>query len=300
MVWECLDDLQRAAVAEAVHSPAAEFNAGLFRAKYGRDPNWGSEDKHGYDRKPSALCLFIYRNRIIPNDLAARLLTFVPAPREATIAALDQLPPVYALPFERWNAATKMREHGTEDVPLSSHETERAAQRELLSVLRLVDAGKVAVSDKTADPQAPRSTPLRRSWIAAIIIRACRSRTSGMTRTPDRFAPSPGLCLSRREDSRSSRERDYNSPRQAARRSPIRLPGPSPRSGRSGWTRPSWTSWRVSNVSKGRPGEENARSPPYRRAGKLLPIVSPNARPADGSRSMTSSGTCKPGGTNSR
>lgn len=152
MVWECLDDLQRAAVAEAVHSPTAEFNAGLFLAKYGRDPNWGSEDKHGYDRKPSALCLFIYRHRIIPTDLAARLLTFVPAPRGATIAALDQLPPVYALPFERWNAEKKIREYGTKDVPLSVYETERAAQRELLSVLRLVDAGKVAVSDKTRRP----------------------------------------------------------------------------------------------------------------------------------------------------
>ena len=46
------------------------------------------------------------------------------------------------------------REHGTEEAPLTVHETERAAQRELLSVLRLVDAGKVAVSDKTRRPSA--------------------------------------------------------------------------------------------------------------------------------------------------
>ena len=39
-----------------------------------------------------------------------------------------------------------------EHVPLAVHETEQAAQRELLSVLRLVDAGKVAVSDKTRRP----------------------------------------------------------------------------------------------------------------------------------------------------
>ena len=83
-----------------------------------------------------------------------------------------------------------------------------------------------------------------------------------MTRTPDRSAPSPGRCLSRREDSRSSRERDCNSPRQAARRSPIRLPGPSARSGRSGRTRRSWTSWRVSSVSRDRPAKESAASPP--------------------------------------
>ena len=34
-------------------------------------------------------------------------------------------------------------------MPLAVHETERAAQRELLSILRLADAGKIAVSDKT-------------------------------------------------------------------------------------------------------------------------------------------------------
>src|SRR2546429_6531252 len=75
LVWDCLDDLQRAAVAEAVHSPSARFNASLFRAKYGRDPNWGTEGKFGYDRKPSALCFFIYRKGIIPDDLKARLET---------------------------------------------------------------------------------------------------------------------------------------------------------------------------------------------------------------------------------
>lgn len=148
-VWEGLDELQRAAVAEAVHSPSSQFNAGLFRAKYGGDPDWGPADKYGYERSPSALRFFFYRNLVIPGDLKARLLTFVPAPRRTTIAALDQLPPVYNLPFERWNAKLRTHENGTEETPLTVHETERAAQRELLSVLRLVDAGKVAVSDKT-------------------------------------------------------------------------------------------------------------------------------------------------------
>jgi len=59
-VWEGLDELQRAAVAEAVDSPSSQFNAGLFRAKYGR--------------KPSALCFFLYKSGVIPADLKARLL----------------------------------------------------------------------------------------------------------------------------------------------------------------------------------------------------------------------------------
>jgi hypothetical protein len=153
-VWEGLDELQRAAVAEAVHSPSSRFNAGLFRAKYGRDPNWGPPSKYSYDSKPSELCFFFFRKVVLPADLKARLLQFVPAPRQAAIATVDQLPLTYAIPFARWNAEQRTHETGTEEVPLAVHETERAAQRELLSVLRLVDAGKVAVGDKTRKASA--------------------------------------------------------------------------------------------------------------------------------------------------
>ncbi|MBZ5621482.1 MAG: helicase-associated domain-containing protein [Acidobacteriia bacterium] len=148
-VWECLDELQCAAVAEAVHSQSSKFEPGRFRAKYGRDPDWGPADRFGHSRTPSVLRFFFYKDRGMPDDLKARLLKFVPAPRRAAIAALDRLPPVYQRPFERWNAIQKTREKGTEDVPLAVHETERAAERELLSVLRLVDAGKVSVSGMT-------------------------------------------------------------------------------------------------------------------------------------------------------
>src|ERR1017187_8485115 len=148
-VWEGLDELQRAAVAEAAYSPSSQFYSGQFHARYGGDPCWGSEGANRYDRKPSALCLFLYRKCVLPSDLKARLLKFVPAPREPAVVTLDPLPPTYPRPFDRWDAKRRIREKGTEDVPLTVHETERAAQRELLSVLRLADAGKVSVSDKT-------------------------------------------------------------------------------------------------------------------------------------------------------
>lgn len=148
-VWEGLDELQRAAVAEVVHADSPRFNAGQFRAKYGKDPDWGSEeDSFRSHQKPSALRFFFYRNAM-PADMKARLKAFVPPPRQATIAVLDQLPAAYDRPFERWNQQRRTRENGAEAVPLVVRETERAAQRELFAVLRLVDAGKVAVSDKT-------------------------------------------------------------------------------------------------------------------------------------------------------
>jgi hypothetical protein len=38
-VWQSLDEIQRAAVAEVVHSRSPQFPADRFRAKYGEDPN---------------------------------------------------------------------------------------------------------------------------------------------------------------------------------------------------------------------------------------------------------------------
>jgi len=148
-VWESLDELQRAAVAEVVHSSSTRFPADRFRAKYGRDPNWGTSDKSGYHRSPSALDFFFYGNGVMPDDLKSRLGAIVPPPVEARVQTLADLPAAWTLPVSRGNPKTRTKEENTEEVPLAVHETERTAQRELLSILRLVDAGKVAVSDKT-------------------------------------------------------------------------------------------------------------------------------------------------------
>ena len=122
-VWLRLNDLQRAAVAETVHSGSTQFNGKAFRAKYDSDPDW------------EFLRLFFYRG-FLPDDLCARLQGFVPEPSEAAVAVTESLP------------------ESIDGIPLRVHETERAAQRELVSVLRLVDAGKMAVSDKTRRPSA--------------------------------------------------------------------------------------------------------------------------------------------------
>lgn len=138
-VWRSLDELQHAAVAEVVHSSSTAFPADRFRAKYGRDPIWTTDDKGGYRRRPSALGFFFYANGMMPSDLKRRLKEFVPPPAAAEIETLAELPAACDLP----------RKKGTKAVPLTVRETERTAQRELHSILRLVDAGKVAVSDKT-------------------------------------------------------------------------------------------------------------------------------------------------------
>ena len=62
-VWQGLDELQRAAVAEVVHSSSPDFLADRFRAKYGRDPDWGATDKYGYSQKPVGPWLLLLRQR---------------------------------------------------------------------------------------------------------------------------------------------------------------------------------------------------------------------------------------------
>lgn len=153
-VWQGLDELQRAAVAEVVHSSSPDFPADRFRAKYGRDPDWGASERHGYRTSPSALAFFFYGNRVMPDDLKARLKAFVPRPAEAKVKTLTELPAAYDRPYSRWNAKTRTTEKGTEKVSLEVHGAERSAQQELFSVLRLIDSGRVAVSDKTRRPSA--------------------------------------------------------------------------------------------------------------------------------------------------
>lgn len=156
-VWESLGSLERAAVAETVHGTTTTFNRSMFRAKYGKEPNWGSGERYG-PYIPSTLgFLFIYRHgdRIMPDDLRERLAKFVPVPEPARIKGLPNgLPEYFEHKSERFDSRTKTAVQNVERIPLSIREGERAVQRELSSILRLIDAGKVTVSDKTKQPTA--------------------------------------------------------------------------------------------------------------------------------------------------
>ncbi len=158
-LWQSLDEIQKAAVAEVVHSHGAGFPAQRFHAKYGRFPDFGNVRKYARDGRPTPLRFFFFGGGergggVMPDDLKERLGAFVPHPIGAQVKSLEQLPVVHDRPFVRWDPVAKTNARGTEPVPLVVRETERSAERELLSVLRLVDAGKVSVSDKTRRPSA--------------------------------------------------------------------------------------------------------------------------------------------------
>ena len=156
--WERLDELQKAAVAEVVHSAGTHFVSERFLARHGRLPGFGTVSKWSRNGHPTPLRFFFYGSEsgggFMPVDLKQRLKAFVPPPAEVQVESLEQLPATYDRPFRRWQPKTGEAEWGVEPVPLTVRERERAAQRELLSVLRLVDAGKVSVGDKTRRPSA--------------------------------------------------------------------------------------------------------------------------------------------------
>lgn len=157
-LWSRLDETQKAAVAEAVHSPTGRFLSNRFRAKYGRLPDWGSSrNPVGYmldfdhRRSPSLLCLFIYHD-VMPDDLRACLKEFVPAPPPASLKITDEVPEVFNLRKESFNFDARRKEVSVKQIPIERCEMERAAQADLKAVLRLAEAGKIMVSDKTQRP----------------------------------------------------------------------------------------------------------------------------------------------------
>lgn len=162
-VWAKLDSLQQDAVAETLYDEKGRFYADRFRAKYGNAPNWGKG--YGYDSDiigtshggfntpmPSLLNVIIFHKRIIPDDLRARLLKFVKKPPPATLKVTAAIPAEHTIKWQTLDLRTRRREQHELTRSVTVRETARTAQTELLAALRLVDGGKIAVSDKTLQP----------------------------------------------------------------------------------------------------------------------------------------------------
>lgn len=145
-LWNRLDDTQRQAVAETVYAVDGRFSPERFRAKYGRLPDFSVSDRgsrYSYHRQPTPLALLLYYQDgyySIPVELRAPLQTFVPEPAPVQLHTSDTLP----------------EKHG--ESPLVVRYTEREAVVDFSVLLRLVDQGKVQVSDKTS---LPGTTTLR-------------------------------------------------------------------------------------------------------------------------------------------
>ncbi|MFQ3615452.1 MAG: hypothetical protein SNJ57_12170 [Cyanobacteriota bacterium] len=150
-VWDRCDGLQRAAIAEVVHADDDRFHKTRFICKYGKSPRWGTGSTYSYHYKPSVLSLFFYHGTM-PKDLKARLKAFVPPPVPTPIPSVETLGETQPAQQKRYKSRQRQSEIHILELPQRLQDTEQIARRDLQTVLRLVDLGKVSVSDKTFFP----------------------------------------------------------------------------------------------------------------------------------------------------
>jgi len=131
-------------LAEAAHSKGW-VDPTAFRAKYGvacplpENPRWAST-------KTLLFLLLDYQGGVwqMPHSIAERLGVLVEKPAPVTIQVVETLPTNYTPPEERWRKPAAR--------PIQIHEGERIVFAELRCVMKLVQAGKLKVTDKGGRP----------------------------------------------------------------------------------------------------------------------------------------------------
>ncbi|MFV1976942.1 MAG: hypothetical protein ACC651_14440 [Candidatus Scalindua sp.] len=149
-IWTRLDNLDQTAVSEIVHSPDNQFDTSRFMAKYGNVPYTGYLSEYG-DRKPTLINLLIV-NGTMPEELKARLRVFVPKPRSYTIEVEGDIPDTFIQKSYDYDYKRKERVEVVNEIPMVKLKTQMLAFQDVLSVLRIIDSGKISVSDKTKRP----------------------------------------------------------------------------------------------------------------------------------------------------
>ncbi|MEB3359848.1 MAG: helicase-associated domain-containing protein [Synechococcales bacterium] len=158
-LWDGLDELQQAAIAEAVHTTQGYYEQEQFRAKYGDLPTWNRRNYYSTYNQPAAkLDLFFYplsnygAPTLMPEDLRLKLKVFVAPPKLLALHSHKQLPPSFEVKLRHFDYEQRKTVKTTEAVPIVCALREQAAQQDLLAVLRLIQMGQVSVSDKTYMP----------------------------------------------------------------------------------------------------------------------------------------------------
>ena len=146
--WQRLDLLEQQAIAEALHNWGGLFSPQRFYNKYAAIPKMFVREPYSYHAtsksqpEMSILLLFFY-NGVIPDEFFDKLMPFVPEPEEDSIKVcssddiLEYLTP-------KNDMKTSVRSVAMEPV----------VNQDLPAILRLIDSGKISVSDKTGQATA--------------------------------------------------------------------------------------------------------------------------------------------------
>ena len=140
ILFNRLSKIEQYAVAEAVFAPDGKINSQKFDAKYLRGPD--PDQSLGDMGKSDLLGLFIIKNQI-PTDIRSSLRDFVPKPKRDHVKYVEKLP-------KSIESAIK----GEARLALEIRSTSQIALSNLETVLRLIDGGKLKVSQKTGHPSS--------------------------------------------------------------------------------------------------------------------------------------------------
>lgn len=154
--YDQLETLQKHAISEAIHSQTPIFNAALLKAKYGDVPQFDlkEEDRWSYKRTPTTLQLFFYSESryadagMIPQDLKKALMSIVQKPEQLILYGSDEIPEYLKLKDDDF----RCRYVGSNVIQIIYRDCERDTLQDLPAILRLVDKGKLSVSEKTLHP----------------------------------------------------------------------------------------------------------------------------------------------------
>ena len=164
-LYNRLDPQSQRAVRVAAFDPVGRLDRERFRAWFGEVPQFDDADparkSSGYadQRKinPTLLRLFFPRFDHLPTDTRELLRRFVPPPEAFTVPTRDTPPETHTLDETIWSG--REREQREWEEPVRVRETALEAEADIRTVLRLIEAGKVRVTDKKLVPtDATRQT----------------------------------------------------------------------------------------------------------------------------------------------
>ncbi len=152
--WSRLTELERDALAAAVHDPATpgRLDARAFLVKHGGLPRRSSDYVHDSAldaRSVTRMAVCFTEEYAVPGDLAEALRRLVPSPPDQGVRAWEALPEVEVY-VDELGKQTRL--------PLTAVSTEPHAFHDLLAVLGLIEAGLLKVSPST---QAPVQSTLK-------------------------------------------------------------------------------------------------------------------------------------------
>ncbi len=154
-----LSELQRAAVAQAVHAPDARFQPAGFEIRHGEAADFGKKD-FGAIAEPSLLCLFIY-GKHVPLDLRARLLKLLPPPAERPIPTVEEVAAKIEVVVPPYGAGNPRDRAVKRKLTVYRSDGEVRAVAELAGILRLIEAGQIQVIPKTGQVAAKSRRRIR-------------------------------------------------------------------------------------------------------------------------------------------